>query len=331
MIRIPTRPTSGDVHVNRPLTNILVAYLQSATSFIADKVFPVVPVDKKSDTYFKYSKSDWFRDEARERAPGTETAGGGWDIDNTPTYNCRLFGFHKDIADPIRANSDKPIDMDRDAVLFVGQKLLIRREKFFAENYLTASKWAIDYEGGASGSSPDFVQWDDYENSHPLRDVSRWYRKIANLTGYRPNRFVLSPDVYGALCNHPDVLDRVKYTQKGIITEDLLAAMFGVERVLVAWGVVNSAAKGAEDSTAFIATNKALLVYSAPEPSIMLPSGGYTFGWRGLLGGEALGARIKKFRMDELDSDRVEGEMATDMKMVAPDLGVFAYDCLAGT
>ena len=71
------QPTANQVHINRPLTNISVAYIQDDTHFIAGKVFPEIPVDKKSDLYFRYKKEDWFRDEARPRADGTESAGSG--------------------------------------------------------------------------------------------------------------------------------------------------------------------------------------------------------------------------------------------------------------
>lgn len=88
-------PTAGDVHVNAPLTNISIAYMQKAEMFIADKVFPMVPVQKQSDRYFVYPKGAWFRSEAKERAPGTESAGSGFEIDNTPTYYCKVTAIHK--------------------------------------------------------------------------------------------------------------------------------------------------------------------------------------------------------------------------------------------
>ena len=62
------QPNVNNVHIDAILTNISVAYLQNTANFIADKVFPVIPVDKKSDLYFKYTKEDWFRDEAQRRA-----------------------------------------------------------------------------------------------------------------------------------------------------------------------------------------------------------------------------------------------------------------------
>ena len=37
-------PAQSDLHVNVPLTNVSVAYVQSSSAYIADKVFPKVPV-----------------------------------------------------------------------------------------------------------------------------------------------------------------------------------------------------------------------------------------------------------------------------------------------
>jgi len=81
------QPSLNQVHVDAILTNISVAYMQKAENFIADKVFPAVPVDKKSNLFFKYNKNDWFRDEAQRRAGGTESAGSGYGL-TTDSYSC---------------------------------------------------------------------------------------------------------------------------------------------------------------------------------------------------------------------------------------------------
>ena len=73
----------------------------------------------------------------------------------------------------------------------------------------------------------------------------------------------------------------------------------------------------------YLISNQALLVYAAPAPSIMKPSAGYTFAWSGLFGAGAFGNRVSSFRMEHLKSDRIEGEMAYDMKLVGADLGVY--------
>ena len=90
-------PTRQQVHIDRALTNISVAYMQDASNFIADKVFPIIPVQKQSDLYFIYRREDFLRDEAQERAVGTESAGGNYNIDKSEPYFCRVYAFHKDV------------------------------------------------------------------------------------------------------------------------------------------------------------------------------------------------------------------------------------------
>ena len=52
------QPTASDVHVNMPLTNISVAWMQNQQEFIADRVFPTVPVKHRSDRYYVYDRDN---------------------------------------------------------------------------------------------------------------------------------------------------------------------------------------------------------------------------------------------------------------------------------
>lgn len=323
------KPMKSSVHVNQPLTNISVAYIQNASNFIADKVFPVVPVSKQSDRYFVYNREDWFRQDARLRAPSTESAGSGFEIDNTPTYYAPVYAIHKDVDDKIRANADAPINMDRDATEYVTQQLLLKREKQFVDNNFTSGVWGQDLTGKASSPTTNqFLQW-DAANSTPIDDVSDASMIIASKTGFKPNVLVLSPKVFAAVKNNANVVERIKYTQRGVVTEDILAGLFGVDRVLVPYGVENTAAEGKNGSYSFIYGKNALLAYSNPRPSILQPSAGYTFSWTGLLGAGSTGSRVKRFRMEPIESDRIEGEMAFDMKVVGKDLGVFFKNAIS--
>jgi hypothetical protein len=55
----------------------------------------------------------------------------------------------------------------------------------------------------------------------------------------------------------------------------------------------------------------------------MTPSAGYTFSHTGYTGATGNGTRIKRFRMDAIESDRIEIDMAYDQKLIAADLGYF--------
>jgi hypothetical protein len=325
------QPTRADVHVNRPLTDLSVAYIQRAQDFIADKVFPIVPVMKQSDRYFVYTKDWWFRSGAAKRAPASESAGGGFHIDNTPTYFADVWAWHTDVDDQTRSNADEPVDLDRDATLFVTQTILLRREIQFVNQYMKRGIWqgylvssvATDFQPNVNGNG----YWDS-STSNPMADVDYLKQSVKSQTGFLPNCLINADDVFFALRNNAAVLDRIKYTQRGIVSEELLAALFGVEKYLVASAVQNTSQEGQTGSFGFLVQNSFLLVYANPAPSILQPSAGYIFSWQGLFGAGAQGNRIKVFRMEHLEADRIEGEMAFDMHLVGADLGVYGYNVL---
>lgn len=321
-------PKMQDAHIDRALTNISVAYLQDASAFIADRVFPVLPVRRQSDMYYIYNKGDFMRDEAKIRAGATESAGGDYGVEASTPYFCKKHAFHKDVKPEDRLNYDEPLDADQDATDFVSQKMLIRREMEWATKYFGTGIWGTEWQGvAANPAAGQKLQWNDAAST-PIEDVTDAGVKMASETGFKPNVLVLSPFVFNDLKNHPDILDRIKYTQKGIVTADLLATLFEVDKVVVAWSVVNTAAKGAENNIGFIMGKHALLCYANPKPGLRKPSAGYIFAWTGLEGSGSYGNRIVRIPMDMLGLgvERIEGEIAFDAKQICADLGVFFKD-----
>jgi hypothetical protein len=317
------QPTSSQVHVDAILTNISVAYLQRAENFIADKVFPVVPVDKQSDKYFVYDKNDWLRDEAQVRADGTESVGSGYNI-STATYYADVYAIHKDIGDQTRANADAPINVDREATEFVTHRLLLRRENQFVSDFLTTGVWSQDVTGvSASPTTGQTIQWDDYTNSDPIEDIEAGKAGILSKTGFEANTLVLGYDVFRSLKNHPDLVDRIKYTSSQTITEDMLARMFDIERVLVSKSVKATNNEGAAGAYSFTTGKTALLAHVAPSPGLLTPSAGYTFAWTGVSDGMGATIGTSSFRLESLRATRIESQIAFDNKVVASDLGYF--------
>jgi len=314
------QPTTNDVHVDAILTNISVAYIQDQKAYIANQVFPTIPVEKQSDKYFLYSKNDWFRDEAQKRAPASESVGSGYSL-STSTYSADVYAFHKDVDDQVRANADSPLNVDRDATEFVTQRMLMRQEVQWTADFFTTSIWATD-------KTVDNL-WSDYTASDPIGDVETGKAAILNSTGYLPNTMVLGYDVFRQLRHHPDIVDRVKYTSAENVTEDILARFFGVDRILVARAIRNTGREGATASFSNIAGKNCGLFYTAPTPGLLTPSAGYQFAWRGVSDGMGANVGITRFRMPELRADRIEAQMAWDNKVIATDLGYFFPSCVA--
>jgi hypothetical protein len=259
------------------------------------------------------------------RAPGTESNGSGYTLDNTPTYFADRYSVHKDIPDEVRANADAALNPDREATVFVTTKALIKREKLFVGRYFKSGVWGTDITGVASSpSAGQVLQWSDAA-SDPIKNVRDAKRTIRQSTGFEPNKLVLGRAVYDALVDHPDIIDRVKYGQtagapaKGNLAA--LATLFEIEEILVMNAIENTAKEGQTASHSFIGGKHAMLCHSAMSPGLMTPTAGYTFSWTGLMGNGIEGNRIRQFRLEREGVDRVEIDMCFDLKVVAPELG----------
>ncbi len=325
--------TTGNLHINTPLTNIAVGAVQDASAFAAARVFPILPVMKQSDIFRTYNIADFYRDDLKPRAPGTESHGSGYNV-GEDSYICRRFDLHEDIADESRANADSVFNLDANATRILTNKALIRREAAFAESYLTAGKWATELTGvAATPTTNQFINWSD-DSSDPIADVETAKLRAILLTGKRLNKMTMTYDVHSALKTNPSVIDRIKYSggisndTPVVVNDAALAQVFGVDEIIVSSAIKNTAAEGEAMAGAFIATNKVLLSYAPAVASLFDMSAGYIFSWSGLLG-SADGMRVKKFRMENLESDRVEIQTAWDMKLVSNGCGALLLDVLA--
>lgn len=308
------QPSPSTVHIDRPLSNVSVAYMQSQDRFISTKVFPVVPVERQTDKYFTYTKGDWFRDEAERVGDAAATVGSGYTLSND-SYSADVWGIHKDIGRLTRGNADAQIDPEVEATEFVTQRILMRRERQFITDAFAGSIWGTTTTPG--------TLWDNAA-SDPEADVDVAKDTILQNTGYEANTMVIGYQVFQALKRNPSIGDRLKYTTPDAPTEAFLANFFGVDRLFVGKTVYNSAVEGATTSMSFAYGKHALLLHVAPRPALRTPSAGYTFSWRnGVSQGNGLDVGIRNFRMEDLDADRIEGKAAFDHKIVATDLGYF--------
>lgn len=316
------QPTLNQVHVDAILTQISVAYIQDQENFISTKVFPIIPVDKKSDLYYVYTKNDWFRDEAQRRAPATESAGSGYNV-GTDNYNCDVFALHKDVDNQVVQNTDRPLDPFRDATRFVTQKMLLRQEIQWTTDYFTSGVWDTDVTLTDT--------WDDYASSDPIDDVEEGKETILGTTGHMPNTLVLGYQVWRKLKNHPDIIDRIKYTRIGSTrtAAELLAGLFDVDRIVVARAIKATNDEGAAEDYDFIQGKQALLLYVAKSPGLYEPSAGYTFAWRGVSQGIGATIGVTRIPMRLKKAERVEVEKAWDNKVVASDMGYFWTNAVA--
>jgi len=320
-------------HIDELLGNVSVAYHQSPNNFIASRVFPDVSVSKQSNKYAVIPSGDFNRDEMEQLADGAETAGGNFEL-STDSYFCDVWGFHKDVGPQARANVDDQFQLDKNITEYLTKKALLKKEKLFASQFFTTGKWTKDLTGvsGSPGSN-QFKQWND-DASTPIEDIVNAATAQQLLTGgFRPNTLVVGRQVLDQLLRHPDIIDRAKYgTQTNITQIDVshLKLVFGLDDILVMNAIENTAKKGQTAVNAFIGGKAALLMYKTSSPGTMVPSAGYTFSWTGLLGTAGMGTAMIRYDIPLVrGAERLEIQMAFDMKMVAADMGTFFASAVA--
>jgi hypothetical protein len=323
------QPVASDVHISSALTTVAVAWIQNANNFVAAQIFPVVPVNKQADVYWKFSKDDFLRDEMKKRADATESAGTGFNVSTAP-YLAEVYGLHKDLGDQVRANADSALNLETRSVQMLTQKALIKRDRIFMTKFMGTGIWGTDIAGVASApGGGQTIKWSVGASSDPISDISDAQTKILLNSGLEANVLVIAYGVYQALRKHPLIIDRIKYTMQADarnITPALLAQLFDVETVVVSKAVYNTAQEGAAGSYAFVMGNNALLAHRTPAPSLEEPTAGYIMSWNGVYGANnGYGVANWTVPMPVLGPNtiRIESAMAFDMQIVAPELGYF--------
>lgn len=322
---MPT-PTLASTHYDMPLSNISIAYMQEDDAYIAHKVFPIVPVESRAGFYWKYDRGEWLKAQAKKRADVTESAGSGFTV-TQDTYATDVYAFHQDVGAQITADLTFPMNLLSDAAKFVAKVMLNTQEIDFANAFFKTGVWGTDLTGHATtNTGSNFIQFSNYSTSTPVATIDRAKDFVEGTTGYKVNTMVMGKDVFNVLKEHPAIIDRIKYTTADVVTEQLLAKYFGVERVFVGNTLKNTAAEGQADSISRVYSDGILLTHTAAAPGLLTPSAGYTFAWNGYAG---LGAGTYQIPQPNTKATRVETEAAWSNKVVAADLGVFLTDVIA--
>jgi len=326
--------TPSAVHIDKPLTNLTLAYMQDETGFIADQVFPVVPVDFQSDYYYTYDRDNMNRSgDVAKVAPRTELETIGMSISNS-TYSADVYGLAMDFDEQTLANEDAALEIRAAGAATLLNRMRIHREKQFASTFFATGVWTTEWDGNTSGSAAgtDVVHWDDYTNSTPIQDVTNARRTLQLASGgMKPNTMVVGKEVRDKLINHPNVLDRLNggatVTNTALVTDAKLAEIFEVSNFMTMESVENTSAEGVAESNSFIGGKNALLVHTPRAAGRMVPGAGYTFAWNSIPGVSGMGITVESYQGDWLRvkqvAERIEVKMAYDMKVVGADLGLF--------
>lgn len=301
----------GNVHIDKVLTNISLGYPNAG--FVGEALFPSVPVKKQSDKYYVFGREAWGLEPGSDvRAPGTEANEiPGLAVSLSP-YFAVEHALQIAVTDEERENADSPLTPDRDGTELVTQKLLLGREIAIKDKVTTVANFATGHSVTLSGTS----QWSDFTNSNPITDVLTGRLQIHSALFVEPTVMIMPYRVMSTLEEHPDFIDRIKYSERAIITPELIATLFGIRNIVVPSVGYNSARMGATAALGYLWGKDVVMAYVPERPGMKIPAFGYEFTWT-YSGGQTQVA--DRWREDRRGSDVIRVRRRYDLEFVAVD------------
>lgn len=296
-----------DVRVDPLLSSISVAFRNQM--YLAPLVAPVIPSALDAGKFTIYNQADWFRNEAGKRSAGARAKRGDFGI-TFGNFLCEEYAFAKEIPDEIRRNAMDPIRPDQDGTEYATDKVLLNKEVRVAAKFDTAANWQT------SVTLAGVNQWNDYTGSDPIADVETATGTIQGNTGYIPNVAIIPTAVWRKLRHHPDIVDRIKYSQRGVVTVDMLKEIFDVPTIYIAQAISTTANEGVaagSETYSYVWGKDVWIGYVAPNPGLQVPTAMYQF---------SSGQRaVRRWREEDRHQDVVEAYELMDENIVSKLMG----------
>lgn len=319
------------------LTNMSMAFYQSEDKYVAKSMFPILPVQLSTASYYIFSRADLARDDVHTKPQFGKVDPAHISFE-TDTYAVDVKQIILGIdqitrLDLARTRVPGSIDPRRAKTRTIAEKMNIHQDVVFADSFFKSGVWTNEWSGvdAKTGADKEFLKFSD-DNFEPIKFFDELIGEMEEKGRRRPNRLGLGRNAYTALKNNPSILDRIKYSgssaNPAIVNERVLAELLGIEKITVFGSTYNAAALGEPENMKYICDpNAALLAYATNSPAIDEPTAGYIFTWDMLGDGNYM--PVAQYDGEPgTHSEFIEGLMGFSMKKTCDDLGVFLKDCV---
>lgn len=210
---------------------------------VAGFLFPRVTVNLRGGSILSFGKEAFRLYSNTQRAPGENTKRVQFGYAGLPFA---LVDYSLEGQVPVEveqeAQNGPGIDLSAASVNGVSNIMDLRLEKQAADLARNTANYAASNKVALSGTS----QWSDFTGtSNPVKVIETAKEAVRGATGKRPNTVLMGAAVFAQLKQNPVVIDRMKYTGRDVASVELLASLFGVQRVVVGDAVY------ADDTDAF--------------------------------------------------------------------------------
>jgi hypothetical protein len=309
---------SGNVHVDEVLTNISLAWPNNG--LVGNSLFPQVLVRKQSDKYYVFGREAWIPETSDLRAPGTEANEiPGLQVSTEPYY-AEEHALQTPVTDEERENVDSPLAPDRDGTELVTSKIMLGRELAMRDLVTTVANYAT----GMSQTVTN--KWDDYATSDPIGDVKDARRAVHAQVFMEPNLGVIPYLVMSFLEDHPDIIERIKYSERAVLTPEIIASVFGLQNVIVPGVGVGSGPPGTAGnavSVGYLWGDDVVLAWVPGRAGLRIPAFAYEFVWSY---GAGRAQVVDRWREEKRKSDLVRVSRRYDLRFIGVDINPGSAD-----
>ena len=211
------------------LSTVAQGYQNSA--FVGPALFPTVSVGQRAGRIIQFGKESFFAyDTARAPGAAIKRINIGYGSGTYSIIDHALAGIvPREVQE--EAEAVPGINLASATIRTVLDALRLRLEVEQAILATTAGNYNSSNKTTLSGTS----QWSDLTNgvSDPIATIETAKEAIRAAIGKQPNVIVLGAAVMKSLRQHPKIIDRIKYTGRDVPSTDLLAALWGVNTVVV--------------------------------------------------------------------------------------------------
>jgi hypothetical protein len=204
------------------LTNFVKRFQNN--ELFADQISPRVPIPRQSDKYWIFGRESQNVLQQTLRSAGATPQKIVQSLSNN-NFFADSHALMAELPDESTYNFDLG-DLRQYASADLMDKILLDKEIRLAQLLTNTANVTngVTLSGTAQYSAP--------ATSDPIGDVETAKASIRQ-AGVNANWILIGDQVYQKLVVHPSIVERFKYAQGGAVSEDDLAKVFGVEKVMV--------------------------------------------------------------------------------------------------
>jgi hypothetical protein len=211
--------------VDPVLTTLAVGY--SNADFIADQVFPMAEMPAEGNKIPRFGKQ-LFKQFSTERALRAKS--NVLNPDDSDMIQVNL--TEHDLAVPMdyREQAEaavRNLDLEASNTVLAQEGIALRREKISADIAFNPNNYAASNRVALTGLANQF----DVDGSDPIGPVFVGREVIRKSIARNPNAMVIGASVRARLANHPRILERLPAGSVGVVTDDLLKAVYQVNDI----------------------------------------------------------------------------------------------------